>query len=202
MTEHVTNPHTPEEMRRFSNIGHIVEGAVVTLAAAASAIAAMADNEPRARSADRLLISGGGLLGLGLVAASVEHGGPRAFFAADVQQRQHLQMASLLCVAGATKRHGLVGRLTSSCATGAIGWMFLTHEQHGTDEAARIARERHRLLGGTIVAAAGMDALGGVLRKRALGIAAAAGLLAAGLQLGSYREPPEAYEEQSGVHGR
>jgi hypothetical protein len=96
MTHHVPRAHSPEEMRRFSNIGHWVEGAIISGAGGLMLWEALSGEARAEKAASSMLAGGGLLLGLGLVAGSLEHGGPRTFFRADHQQREHLQMAGLL----------------------------------------------------------------------------------------------------------
>lgn len=194
MTHHVPNAHSPEQMRTMSNIGHWVEGAIITGAGALLAREALADREFEGRLAATLLTGAGALLAIGLVGGSFEHGGPVTFFEAD-HQREHLQMAGLLTAGGIAQRAGRIGRLLSSVATARIGQMFLTHEQHGTGQAAEVSKGKHERLGRTILAAAGTAALGEALEVRALKAASAALLLASGLQLIAYREPEGAYED-------
>ena len=143
-----------------------------------------------------MLAGAGWLLGLGLITGSFEHGGPLTFFRADHQQREHLQMAALLAAGGIVRRGGRVGRVAAAGTTARIGQMFLTHEQHGTGEAAREARGQHQRLGKTILAAAATGALGEVMGKRWLRAMAATLLTLSGLQLVAYREPAGAYEPE------
>jgi hypothetical protein len=195
MTHHVQRAHTPEEMRRFSNVGHWIEGAIISGAGGLLLWEAFSGERRAERLASNLLTGAGLLLGIGLVAGSLEHGGPVTFFRADHQQREHLQMSGLLTAGGLARRGGRVGRLASAGATARIGQMFLRHEQHGTGEAAVQAKGRHERLGKTILAGAAAGAIGEALGNKWLR-AAAAGLLAlSGLQLLAYREPEGAYEE-------
>jgi hypothetical protein len=77
--------------------------------------------------------------------------------------------------------------------------MFLTHEQHGTGEAAELARGKHERLGKTILAAAAVSAMGELFVAKGAKAAGAALLLASGVQLIVYREPQGAYEKD-GTH--
>lgn len=194
MTEHVPNAHTPEQDRAFSNIGHWIEGGIITAAGGALLTTAINEDERYDGYAGRFLLGAGGLLGMGLIGGSFHHGGPRLFFAADHQQRQHLQMAGLITLAGAARNLGSMGALISSALIARVGQMFVTHEQHGTDQAASDAKAKHQRLGRTIVAASVLGALGDVTRARAARALGALTMIAAGLQLLTYREPEGAFE--------
>jgi hypothetical protein len=200
MTRHVPRAHSPEEMRRFSNIGHWIEGTIIAGAGGALVWEALSREEPAEKLASNLLTGAGLLLGLGLIAGSGHHGGPRTFFAADHQQREHLQMAGLLAAGGLARRGGRIGRVAAAGATARIGQMFLTHEQHGTGEAAAEAKGKHERLGKTILAGAAAGAIGEVLGNRWLRAAAAGLLMLSGFQLLTYREPEGAYEEMAQGH--
>lgn len=183
MTEQIQNPHTPQQERQLSNIGHWVEGAIVAGAGATLLLGALKGDE-RFESWARGLLTGAGVtLAVGLVAGSFHHGGPQAFFRADHQQRQHLQMATLIGAAGAARGHDRFGKLVSNTLIGVVGKMFLSHEQHGTGKAAREARRKHDRLGRTILAAAATQALGEVTDSRVMRGAGSVGLIFAGGQL-------------------
>jgi hypothetical protein len=194
MTHHVPRAHSAAQMRTMSAIGHWAEGAIISGAGGLLLLGALKPESDDDRLASNLLAGAGGLLGLGLVIGSFEHGGPATFFKADLQQREHLQMAALLTAGGLGRRAGRIGRLLTTVATGRIGQMFLAHEQHGTGEAAELAKGKHRRLGKTILAAAGLSAIGELFDVKAARAAGAALLLASGAQLIAYREPEGAYE--------
>ena len=194
MTQHIPNPHTPEQERTFSNIGHLIEGAIVTTAGATLARGAITGNSRHDLHASRFLIGAGGLLGAGLVAGSLHHGGPVTFFTADHQQRQHLEMSGWILGAGLVRVLGRIGALSSDAFVARVGWMFLTHEQHGTSAAARLAQARHRALGQTVIAASLTSALGSLFSSRSLRAAGSLLMVGAGVQLLTYREPEGAYE--------
>jgi hypothetical protein len=194
VTSHVPHAHTPHQMRRMSNVGHWVGGALIAGAGTVVLRDALARDDADSRTASTVLAGAGALLGVALVGGSFEHGGPVQFFRADHQQREHLQMAALLTAGGLARRFGRTGRLLGSLATARIGQMFLTHEQHGTGEAAAEAKGKHERLGRTILGAAAASALGELFDLTALRAAGAALLVLSGLQLVAYREPPGAYE--------
>lgn len=195
MTGHIPNPHTPAQERLLSNIGHWIEGGILSVAGGAMLLDALGSSNDRYENADSALLAGAGsVLGLGLIAGSFHHGGPVTYFKADHQQRQHLQMAGLITGAGMSRRAGTLGRVVASGLVGKVGHMFLTHEQHGTGEAAEIAKAKHQRLGQTILAGAGTIAVGDLFGWKLVGAAGSVLMLAAGLQLLTYKEPEGAYE--------
>lgn len=200
MTQSVINPHGPKEERTLSNVGHWIEGAILTSGGLALLHAAWTGEARHDTHAGRIFVGAGTILAGGLIAGSFHHGGSAAFFSADHQQRQHLQMAGLVLGAGLLRR-GRFGSAVSDLLLGAVGRMFLTHEQHGTDEAAREAVAKHRVLGTTIVAGSAIAVLADTTRWRSLKTTAAVLLTAAGAQLLFYREPAGAFEADSSSDG-
>jgi hypothetical protein len=198
MTRHVPNPHTAQQMRQLSNIAHVIEGGIITSAASLALRDAFSDDGARGRLPMNLLAGAGAVLGAGLVSGSFHHGGPAVFFQADAQQRQHLEMAALMMGSGLAGRAGTLGVVVGEAATARIGDMFLTHPQHGRGSAADIAKRKHARLGKSFIAAAGVGVFGELLQQRWLRALSAAVLLGAGLQLLTYKEPEQAYEEGPG----
>jgi hypothetical protein len=196
-TQHVPHPHTPEQERILSNIGHWVEGGIITAGGALLMRDAVADGEAYREVASKVLAGAGALLGVGLVAGSFHHGGPVTFFRLDHQQRQHLEMAGLLTAGSFASRFGGIGRVLFAATTARIGQMFLVHEQHGTSPAAKKAKHRHERLGRTIIAAAATHATGDLFESRLMRALGAGLLVAAGLQLLTYKEPQGAFESAS-----
>lgn len=194
MEARVVNPHSPSEERLLSDLGHWIEGAIITAAGISSVRAAVTGDERHEAHRSAVLIAAGSLLGLGLVAGSFHHGGPAAFFRADAQQREHLEMAGLIAAAGTLRRLGRAGAALSNALVARVGQMFLMHQQHGTDEAAARSKRRHEVLGKTVVAAATAGALGDLTRRRSMRALAGGLMVAAGVQLVTYREPEGAYE--------
>lgn len=192
--EHVSQPHTPEQERLFSNIGHWVEGGIITAGGALLIRDAMFDSDNYGETSSTVLVGAGSLLGLGLIAGSFHHGGPFMFFRVDHQQRQHLEMAATLTAGSLASRFGRVGKLASGVAIARIGQMFLTHEQHGTSWAAKLAVRKHRRLGRTILAAAATHAVGDLIESRWIRAIGAGLLVVSGLQLVTYKEPEGAFE--------
>ncbi len=72
--------------------------------------------------------------------------------------------------------------------------MFLAHEQHGTSWAAKRARARHKALGKTILAAALAQVVRDLTDSQWIRATGGTLLIAAGLQLLTYREPEGAFE--------
>lgn len=202
MIEHGDGPHvvehTPRQLRLFSDIGHVLEGVLVGVSSVSALRAAVADRQesdrwPVLTAAAGLVLSGG------LLAVSGHHGGPARLFREDPQQRQHFVMGGLI-TAGAigevASRRTSPGplKLLWPASVGAVGWMFLTHAQHGTGEAVVRARRAHRRLGATFVAAAGARLASLLMESRLLAFAWPSALLSAAVQLVVYREPEGAYE--------
>lgn len=200
MTSHVPKPHTPAEMRTFSNLGHDIEGAIISGSGTLMLLDSLASDRRLHKASSNLLAGAGSLLGLGLIGGSFDHGGPVTFFMADLQQRQHLEMAALLTTGGLARRAGRFGSLVWGAALARIGQMFLTHEQHGSGEAAAIARGMHQRLGRTILAAAVTVTAGELTRSRWLRAVGSALPIASGIQLAIYREPVGAFEVEHGAH--
>jgi hypothetical protein len=197
MTQHVPHPHTPEQERLFSNVGHWVEGGIITAGGALLMRDAAGGRDAYRDVASKMLAGAGALLGVGLVAGSFHHGGPVTFFRLDHQQRQHLEMAGLLTAGSLASRAGRMGRLLSGASMARIGQMFLVHEQHGTSWGVKKARRRHERLGKTIIVAAATHATGDLFENRLMRALGAGLLVASGLQLLSYKEPRGAFESAS-----
>lgn len=190
----VVNPHSPREERLLSNIGHWLEGSIITAAGVVSLRRAFAGGDAHPGHEADVLLGAGSVLGLGLIAGSFHHGGPRRFFSADMQQREHLEMSGLIAGAGVLRKIGGPAEVLSNALVARVGQMFLVHEQHGTDEAAARSKKRHEILGKTIVGAAASGLVADLTHWRSARALAGATLLAAGAQLLTYREPEGAYE--------
>lgn len=191
------NPHSPEERRMLSNIGHWVEGAVLGGAGGLGALdAARPDLGWPRRWSPRLAIGAGAALGGMILGGSLHHGGPRRYLRHEHQDREHLTMAAAIAAGGAIEEFG-PGRaagLGTAGALGVVGQMFLTHEQHGAGEAREQAERTHRRLGVSLIAAGvakGADALDVPGPWRTVWPVLALGVSA---QLLAYREPEGAYE--------
>ncbi len=194
--------HTPEEKRRLSNLGHIVEGAIF----GAVGILALMDKigiGNWAATAWPVLILVAGVLLLFFIYPRHPISDWGAIWR-DGQQRQHTIMAAAVGIAGGAE---LLGRNSSfwvyvwPAALVLIGIMFLTHEQHATSAAATKAVRLHRTLGITIIIA-GLLRGGDIITEANLpAVLWPLALLLAALQLIIYREPEGAYEmEHEGRH--
>ena len=79
------------------------------------------------------------VLGGGILAGTLHHGGPRAYLRHEDQDLEHMKMAGVITAGGlaeASDPDG-PGRLGGAAALAAIGTMFVRHEQHGTGDALR-----------------------------------------------------------------
>lgn len=193
--------HTPEENRRLSNLGHVMEGMLFGVVG----ILALLGNIGLAAWASTvwpIMILVAGILLLILIYPRHPMSDWPAIWR-DMQQRQHTIMAAAVAFGGAAEL--LRG---SSPAWGyvwsgvmlLIGGMFLIHEQHGTSEAATRAVRQHRILGWTAIAAGLLRVMELIAGANLFSIVWPVALLAAAAQLILYREPAGAYESHSG-HG-
>lgn len=192
--------HSPEEMRRLSNLGHIVEGVLLGVVGILALLSGIGN--AWASTAWPILLLAAGILLLLLIY-------PRHPFAdwpaiwQDAQQRQHTLMAVTIAVAGAAQ---LLAKQNPSwsylwpAAVILIGVMFLVHEQHGTSAAAAKAVRLHRILGSTIIIAGLLRAVQLISNAQIFAVLWPLVLLAAAGQLILFREPGGAYEEGHGQH--
>ncbi|AKB79488.1 hypothetical protein MSHOH_3005 [Methanosarcina horonobensis HB-1 = JCM 15518] len=200
--------HSPEAIRRASNFVHNLMGVVIGTAAALALlheVGILVNILTYLPSA--LLTISGAFLTLFLLLHHETKNLKLTLKAVwtDPQQRQHLTMGVLLTLAGlmeflktakgsSKKILGLV--LPSALVV--IGFMFLTHPQHGTAESIRWSKRYHGVLGSLI-------ALAGVLRAfnilfSILGYLWSGVLLVAALMLATYNEPEGSYEEPHVIH--
>lgn len=199
MKTHRFASHTPEEMRRRSNLGHRVEGLLL----AAVGVLALLDSlgfAAWASAAWPILILIAGLLLLVLLYPAHPLTDWPAIWR-DPQQRQHTIMAAGIAVAGASELvRGSNPALAYvwPAAMLMIGVLFLTHPQHGTGEAVVRAVRQHRVLGSTAVIAGLLRAAEVVTGTPLFAILWPLGLLAAAVQLILYREPEGAFEVGGG----
>ena len=198
MTPPYPNPHSPEERRKLSNVGHWAEGAVLTGAGGLALLDAL---RPELRWPGRWwpwLATGAGV-GLGglILGGSLHHGGPVRYLRHEHQDRQHLQMAGLIAAGGLLEAVGdaTPARLAWPAALAAVGALFLSHEQRGTGEAQAAARRAHVRLGWSIVAAGGAKAAEVLRVPGPWRLAWPLIALTVGAQLLAYREPGGAYED-------
>jgi len=202
MRTHRVGTHTPDELRRASDLAHRVEG-ILLLAVAVLAIAGNVFGIAWASTAWPVLVLTAGLLLL--IAIYPRHPvGDWPLIWHDPQQRQHTLIALAMVVAGIAEllRPGQAG--LGWVWPGALllaGVLFITHAQHGTGEAVRKAVRRHRILGATLILA-GLMAAAVWASNPALAALWPVVLLVAALQLLLYREPEGAYEAAHAGHDR
>jgi hypothetical protein len=201
MRRHRFASHTSEQMRRLSNLGHLLEGLVLATVGILAILGSL--GVAWAPTAWPLLILLAGVLLLALIYPLHPLSDWPAIWR-DPQQRQHTIIAATLAVAGISE----LLRGSGAPAWGyvwpaallLIGVLFLTHAQHGRAVARAVLL--HRILGITIICA-------GLLRAIEVGTGADVfaslwpiALLVAAAQLIVYREPEGAFEEAGhGGHG-
>lgn len=193
--------HSPEDRRRLSNLGHLVEGLLLA-AVAILAFLGGAGIAAWGSAVWPMLILVAGLLLLLFIYLPHPPSDWRAIWR-DAQQRQHTLMAAAIAAAGAAellRGSGPLWAYVWPAALLLIGVMFLVHEQHGTSAAAAKAVRLHRILGATIIIAGLLRAGDIVSGAGVLALLWPLALLAGALQLLIYREPPGAYESTHAGH--
>jgi len=198
---HRAGSHTPDELRRASDLAHRVEG-VLLLVIAVLAIAGNVFGIIWASTAWPVLVLMAGLLLL-LAIYPTHPVGDWLLIWRDPQQRQHTIIALALIAAGTAEffRSSPAGLgLVWPGAFVLIGVLFLTHAQHGTGQAVQKAVRRHRYLGATLILAGLIAAVAAWTSNAALAVLWPVVLLAAAVQLLVYREPAGAYETAHAGH--
>lgn len=199
MRTHRAGSHTPDELRRASNLAHRVEG-VLLLVIAVLAIAGNVFGTAWPSIAWPVLVLMAGLLLL-LAIYPTHPVGDWPLIWHDPQQRQHTTIALALIAAGTAEFFRSSSSALGWVRPGAlalIGVLFVTHAQHGTGEAVQEAARRHRFLGVTLILA-GLIAAAWT-SNIALAVLWPVPLLAAAVQLLVYREPKGAYETAHAGH--
>lgn len=200
--------HSPESVRRASNFVHNMMGIIIGTAATLSLLyeAGVFVNILAYLPSALLTISGAFLT----VFLLLHHGTRNLKLTLkalwiDPQQRQHLIMGMLITLAGfmeflRTLRRPLkkILGLTLPGALVAIGFMFLTHPQHGTVESIRWSKRYHNVLGSLIALAGILKAINILLSS--LRYLWSGVLLLAALLLVIYKEPEGSYEEPHIIH--
>jgi hypothetical protein len=197
MRRHRFASHTPEEMRRLSNLGHLAEGLVLATVGVLALLSSFGVVAWASTSWPLLILLAGVLLLALIYPLHPLSDWPRIW--RDPQQRQHTIIAAALAVAGTSELlRGSGDRgwgYVWPVALLVIGVLFLTHAQHGRGRAVARAVLLHRILGITVICA-------GLLRAIEVGTGASAfaslwpiALLVAAAQLIVYREPEGAFEE-------
>lgn len=198
MKTHSFKSHTPEEMRRLSNLGHIMEGALlatvgVLVILSNTGVAVWASTVWRFLA----LLAGIALIIIIYPRHPVSEWG---LIWRDPQQRQHTLIAVVIILAGIAElvqANAGVSVLQSvwPIALIIIGALFMTHTQHGHGDAVHQAVLRHRILGITIMAAGLLRLLEIVIPSNVLAILWPIALLIAAFQLVIYREPGGAFDK-------
>ena len=194
--------HSPEQLRLLSNLGHWVEGGLLSIVSILMFVERMGIVKSlRFRYIwPVILVSAGVFLplfmlthhGLSMVHESFH------IVTQDPQQFQHLMMALLLMAAGLTRILYLKGvvknlfwDLVRPLCFFTMGLMFLMHSQHGTVEAVSWAVTVHKYLGLIIVLSSLFQIAGITYAPEGRGAVAVGAilLLCAGIFLLSYTEP-------------
>lgn len=201
MKQHSFLSHTPAEMRRISNLGHIVEGALFTTVGVLSLLGNLGVFSWASLAWPILvLISGIVLLFLLYAFHPFSEWG---LIWRDAQQREHTIIAAAVAIAGVAE---LLSSRTSALnylwptAIILTGGLFLFHAQHGTSEAAARVVQQHWSLGITLIVAGLLNFVEIINGERFAAILWPIVLLIAAVQLLLYREPEGAYEDEVG-HG-
>lgn len=201
MKKHSFLSHTPQEMRRLSNLGHLIEGALFAIVGLLALLGSLGGLGWLSWVWPALVLISGIILLLLLY--PLHPASEWGLIWQDEQQREHTILAAAMAVAGVAELLRSAPSVLSYVWPAAIllsGCLFLFHTQHGTSEAAAKAVRQHRALGITLI-------LGGALNLAAVVSGAAFAailwpivLLLAAVQLLVYREPAGAYESGVG-HG-
>lgn len=207
--------HTAEEMQRISNLAHVVEGAVIGVAALMMILEAKdLLRGTGAPYAWPVLLFAAGIFLLAYLLLP-HHGTELArtqwrWVFGDPQQRQHLLLSGLIAVGAGSELAARAGGAASPAwrfvwplTTAIIGLVFLVHTQHGTDAAVARATAIHRALGSVLIIAAALRAssVWTTTRRRPLELSSGVALLVAAILLIIYREPPGAYSGDGEPHG-
>lgn len=195
MKQHSFVSHTPEEMRRLSNLAHIIEGVLLAIVGLL-ALLGNVNTFQWASTAWPLLILIAGIVLLFLL-YPLHPISEWGLIWRDAQQRQHTIIAIAVAIAGITELLSSavpVLRYVWPAAIILTGGLFFFHAQHGTSEAAAKAVRQHRFLGSTLMAAGLLDLVEIFNGSRFAAILWPIVLLIAAVQLLLYREPEGAYE--------
>lgn len=195
MKQHSFVSHTPEEMRRLSNLAHIIEGALIAIVGLLTLLGNLGVFTWVSLAWPILvLISGIVLLFLLYPLHPMSEWG---LIWRDAQQRQHTIIAIAIAIAGGADLLSSASPALDYAWPAAIiltGGLFLFHAQHGTSEAAARAVRQHRALGITLILAGLLNFIVILSEARLAAILWPVVLLIAAVQLLLYREPEGAYE--------
>lgn len=202
MKQHSFKSHAPAEMRRLSNLAHIVEGTLIAIVGILVLLGKQAGFTWASSTWPVLILVAG--VGLLFFLYPLHPVSEWSLIWQDAQQRQHTIIAVAIAIAG------LAELLSSSVSVLRYPWpmaiilsggMFLFHEQHGTSEAAARAVQQHRALGSALFAAGLLNLVEIISGARFAALLWPILLIVAAVQLLVYREPEGAYESEEG-HGK
>jgi len=189
--------HSPEEQRRLSNLGHLLEGLLLAVVGCLALLNNVASISWAGMAWPIMLLVAGILL---LILIYPRH--PLVDWPSiwkDPQQRQHTLMALAITVGGAAELADWW--FIWPLAILLIGVQFLAHTQHGQSEAVSRAVLKHRVLGSTLVLAGLLNLVENIIDADVLAILWPIVLLTAAAQLFLYREPEGAFEAYHGHEG-
>ncbi len=205
MNDLIFQLHTPEEFRYISSVGHWIAGYIFLGVTAIAFLQArgLLKNKPYLWP---LLVSVGGLI---FIPYTVFHHGLNELplvwkvIELDPQQRQHFIIFTLLFVAGVIELLLSLKKLTGEFwyfvwpgVILVIGYLFLTHPQHGTAEALSYTEPFHTALGIVLVTTGILKALDVVFSSKYT--VATYGwilfLFITSIMLITYNEPEGAYQ--------
>ena len=201
MKRHSFVAHTPEEMRRLSNLAHMIEGVLLVIVGLLALLGNLNTFQWTSTAWPLLiLVAGIVLLFLLYPLHPVSEWG---LIWRDAQQRQHTIIAAAVAIAGIAELLSSAIPLLRYVWPAAIiltGGLFFFHAQHGTSEAAAKAVRQHRFLGSTLIAAGTLNLVEILSGSRFAAILWPIALLIAAVLLLLYREPEGAYEAGA-AHG-
>lgn len=160
MNELIFQLHSPEEFRYFSSLGHWVAGYIFLGVAIVALLQALGFLKSQKYMWPVLVT----IAGLVFIPYNMMHHGLNELplvwkvILLDPQQRQHFIMFNLLFVAGIVELLLSLGKIKGKFWNFAwpgvilvIGYMFLTHPQHGTAEAIAYSKPFHTILGSVLL---------------------------------------------------
>ena len=195
MKQHSFLSHTPENMRRLSNLGHLIEGILFAIVSVLALLGNLG-TFTWAPVAWPILVLVSGVVLLFLLYPLHPVAEWRLIWR-DVQQREHTIIAAAVAVAGVAELLSSAIPALAYVWPAAIiltGGLFLFHAQHGTSEAAARAVRQHRALGTTLILAGLLNFVEIANGARFVAILWPIVLLVAAAQLLLYCEPEGAYE--------
>lgn len=188
-------------MRRLSNLGHVIEGALFAVVGLLALLGNLGTFARASLAWPLLVLVSGILLLILLYPRHPVSDWPLIWH--DAQQREHTIIAAAMAIAGLAELLSTnLARLIYvwPAALVLVGGLFLFHAQHGTSDAAARAVRQHRILGITIIVAGLLRLIEIIGGGRVTAILWPFALLIAAAQLLLYREPEGAYESEAG-HG-